>query len=504
MLLEQLLPFESIAIQCHDDPDADAVASGFGLYCFFERYGKDVRLFYSGSKEIGKPNLKNLTGLLNIPLEYHPEPDFRPDLLITVDAQYGSGNIRKVDAGQVAVIDHHSLDGPPPALSDIRPDLGACSTLVWTLMREAGFDIDPDLGAALRYGLFADTGAFAEVRHPLDRDLRDLGRINERIFRQLKNSNLSLSDLALAAAALKDLRYHPDGGLALLPAPACDPNLLGFISDLAIQTDTVAAAVAFTQLDPGRGRFSIRTDTREMTAVDLARDLTADGLGSGGGHVDKAGGSLNLSRLRDLWPGRVIQDYIRTRFAGHRQAYRLIDCSDNGSWRGVDVSGFQVFEKLPTRLAFVPCADLPREKTVRLRLRMLEGDIGIEADEDTYLMIGLTGEVYPIKKDQFQSKYQPTGQPADLELSDSYPPVVVDPDSGLRLSLPELARACLVRGGARVIARRLSEGVKVFTIWDNDNYLRGKAGDWLVRGAAPNDFYVVTEAIFPRLYKAIN
>ena len=28
--------FKEIVIQCHDNPDADALASGFALYCFFK------------------------------------------------------------------------------------------------------------------------------------------------------------------------------------------------------------------------------------------------------------------------------------------------------------------------------------------------------------------------------------------------------------------------------------------------------------------------------------
>lgn len=34
MMLEELLGYDRITIQCHDNPDADAIASGFGLYCF--------------------------------------------------------------------------------------------------------------------------------------------------------------------------------------------------------------------------------------------------------------------------------------------------------------------------------------------------------------------------------------------------------------------------------------------------------------------------------------
>ncbi len=35
MQLRDFLSYEEIYIQCHDSPDADALASGFGLYTCF-------------------------------------------------------------------------------------------------------------------------------------------------------------------------------------------------------------------------------------------------------------------------------------------------------------------------------------------------------------------------------------------------------------------------------------------------------------------------------------
>lgn len=34
MMLDELLGYDHVTIQCHDNPDADAIASGYGLYCF--------------------------------------------------------------------------------------------------------------------------------------------------------------------------------------------------------------------------------------------------------------------------------------------------------------------------------------------------------------------------------------------------------------------------------------------------------------------------------------
>ena len=114
MILSELCKYNQIIIQCHDNPDADSLASGYGLYCYFQKKGKNVRLVYSGSREIHKSNLRLMKDELNLPVEYiRPgtcEMKGDDSLLITVDCQYGSGNVTGIISDNVAVIDHHQLE----------------------------------------------------------------------------------------------------------------------------------------------------------------------------------------------------------------------------------------------------------------------------------------------------------------------------------------------------------------------------------------------------------
>ena len=57
MRLSDLLTFDDIVIQCHDNPDADALASGFALYYYFAKNGKEPKFIYRGINEIKKSNL---------------------------------------------------------------------------------------------------------------------------------------------------------------------------------------------------------------------------------------------------------------------------------------------------------------------------------------------------------------------------------------------------------------------------------------------------------------
>ena len=501
--LASLPRFEHVAIQCHDNPDADAIASGFGLYCYFATRGIKTVLFHGGRAPVTKPNLVKMLALCGIPLEYHTESRDWPGLLITVDGQYGAGNVSPMRGAEVVVIDHHIQECPPPGLYDIRPYLGSCSTLVWLLIREAGFhmeELEPRrrtaLATALYYGLYTDTDGFAEVRHPLDRDLRDLDGVSERIVKMLKSSNLSLDDLSVASTALTGLRFDPQDGFALIGARACDPNILGFISDLALQVDAVDTVVVYCEA-PGGIKYSVRSLVRDCKASDLAAWMAADGLGSGGGHAEKAGGWISGLKFAERLPGVSPTDYFGRRLREYRAAYAVLDNAAGSTLSKDIISQARRYTKRPLRLAYVPAEALPLESS--LYIRMLEGDITLAVGPDTHLMIGLRGEVYPISRAAFNAAYRPLNEPLQLDLA--YTPTVLDKGTGIRLPLDSVARPCLCLGGGGAHALPLEQGVKVFTRWDPDNYFKGEKGDWLVwRETDPGDIYVVTAELFPLLY----
>ena len=162
MKLSKLLQYNQIIVQCHDNPDADAIASGYGIYTYLKAHGKDVRLVYGGRNMIRKSNLVMMIKELGIPIENvrHTSSENPAELLITVDCQYGEGNVTHYPAETVAVIDHHRVSKALPKLHEVESHLGACSTLVWNMLKDEGIDPNEDenLATALYYGLFTDTG----------------------------------------------------------------------------------------------------------------------------------------------------------------------------------------------------------------------------------------------------------------------------------------------------------------------------------------------------------
>ena len=278
MRLSDLCNYDRIYIQTHDNPDADAIASGYGLYTFFRTRGKDVTFFYSGIHQISKSNLKLMTKKLGIPLKYkEASAEKLQGLLITVDCQWGAGNVTKFEAEDVAIIDHHQIEIADVEKSVIQSNLGACSTLVWTMLLEEKFPVNDhsNLCTALYYGLYSDTNQFGEIHNPSDKDLRDEIPYNSALIHLLNNSNISLKELEIAGIAMIRTIHNDDYNYAIIKAQPCDPNILGLISDFLLQVDQIWTCVVYMQNEAGY-KFSVRSCIKEANANELAAFIAAD------------------------------------------------------------------------------------------------------------------------------------------------------------------------------------------------------------------------------------
>lgn len=495
MTLKELLKYEEIIIQCHDNPDADAIGSGFALYTFFKEKGKQVRLVYSGKAKITKPNLLILLNELSIPLEYAEEIDVS-GLLITVDCQYGAGNVKKFKADNVAIIDHHRQEITNVPLSEIRYYLGSCSTLVWQMLEEEGFAVNehPDIATALYYGLLTDTNNFTEINHPYDRDMKDTLAYDLNLIRKLKYSNLTIDELKIAGMALLKNSYDSVDRFSLVKTQPCDPNILGFIGDLAIQVDSVDVCVVYYEVDTGI-KFSVRSCVREVMACELA-EYISEGIGSGGGHSDKAGGFVFKCELNRRYPGKNTEQYLVTRLKEYYETFTVIDCTINGP----DLTDMEIYKKRPSVQGYVKCTDIFKKGTPVI-VRTLRCDMdNLLSDDDLYIVIGIKGDVHPIFKDKFLKGYEATEEPFAIETQ--YFPHIIDKNTGSIVDLKPYAKKCISTGEVYIYAKPLSKTTKLFTLWDRDTYMLGKPGDYLaVREDDENDAYIVSKDIFELTYK---
>ena len=507
MKLSDLLVFNSIVIQCHDNPDADAIGSGYALYSYFKEKGKKVRFIYSGKNRITKSNLVYLIKTLEIPIEYETLDIGDPDLLLTCDCQYEEGNITLFTARNVATIDHHQVAKGKklPVLNEIRSGMGSCCTIVWDMLKKEEFQPSSEVCSALYYGLFTDTNSLSEISHPLDRDMMDDIFFDPTLLRRLNGMNITLEEAKIAGIALLGVEFHPENRYAILEAQPCDPNILGLISDFFLSVDTVDVCLVYSVLDYGI-KFSVRSDTPEVRADELAAYISR-GIGSGGGHLDKAGGFIQSELLAQFYKkyaeasdrerAAAITPILREKMHNY---YSNSDIIYAGTTK-ISSRGMREYEKLPIRQGYVvPSEFLPLG--TQILVRSMEGDMNLRVENDTVVMIGIMGEVYPTKVSVLKSGYRKLRGKYDLKLE--YTPTIKVLSTAETIELAEHAHMCVSKGGNHVMAKRLRKEAKVFTKWHKTEYIKGMPGDYIAyKVTDPDDIYIIGKDFFPESYKPV-
>ena len=131
-------------------------------------------------------------------------------------------------------------------------------------------------------------------------------------------------------------------------------------------------------------------------------------------------------------------------------------------------------------------------------------------EPDLMIMIGIKGEVYPNRREKFEKSYVVTDEAyckdqLHTHSNTVYEPTIHNRENGEVLQLTDYAKICIASGGTHIHARELTGRVKVFTAWDKEKYMLGRAGDYLaVRCDDLHDIYVVERDIFYKTYDEAN
>ncbi|MCW8965866.1 MAG: DHH family phosphoesterase [Candidatus Pacearchaeota archaeon] len=304
--IKNLFPYikdeEFIYIQTHNFPDHDAVASGFGLQYLLKQEGIKSRLIYEGT--IQRESLVALIDKLAIPIK--PAKVFpikAEDKIVIVDGCKGNKNVMDLIGDEVAVIDHHEVTSPEDVeFSDIRPEYGACSTLIFKYFKELGHPIPPDICTALLCGLNVDTLQLS--RGVCEADVEAYAGLytgaNVNFVNSILRNSIQVKDLdfyksALAKVVIRDrfaFCYFEEG---------CNQNLMGILGDFFLSLQEVDF-VFLCARNNAQVNFSLRSEVKKWNSALIIQGMLK-GIGFGGGHADMAGGiikDLSLFNEQDL------------------------------------------------------------------------------------------------------------------------------------------------------------------------------------------------------------
>ena len=269
--------------------------------------GISAQIVYN--REIEKADTCKMKELFEIPLLHHSKVETlgEEDWAVIVDAQKGNTNLLDLPTDEVACVDHHELRADSSyRFTDIRPEIGACSTIISEYFFENDIAIPPLVATALLYGIFIDTDNLSRGVSSLDVEMfyklypaADKGKLAV-----LRGSQITHKDLILYAEAFRNVETY--GCLAFLKIQEANYSLIGAANDFVLSIDTVNVSIAYS-VRSGGIKISIRSTLNTVYANELVRFITAD-IGFGGGHRHMAGGFIPIANVRE---DKNIDLYIR-------------------------------------------------------------------------------------------------------------------------------------------------------------------------------------------------
>lgn len=331
--------------------------------------------------------------------------------------------------------------------------------------------------------------------HRKDITLRDELIYDAEQIRHLKQTNLSLEEMEIAGLALLRSIYNADYHYAVIKTKPCDPNLLGLISDFLIQVAEINSCIVYNEQDDGY-KLSVRSCSKEVHANDLVAYVTA-GIGSGGGHTDKAGGFINRKLYEEQYPTLHTQAFMGTRMSEFFDNNQTIYAADGN----LDTGDMREYRRKAVAFGYVNPLDVFPLGTP-VTIRSMAGDLKVVIDGEHYIMIDTHGDIYLRCKEQFLNQNNMVRGRFKLPKALEYNPVIRNDNDGSVRGLLEYAGSCVSIGDIRVYAKKLKKTVKIFPANDEGHVIFGKPGDYLcVRKDNPKDVFVVEKEQFVLFYR---
>jgi nanoRNase/pAp phosphatase (c-di-AMP/oligoRNAs hydrolase) len=281
-------------IYTHDNPDPDSLAAAWGLARLFQhKLGLEATIAHGGI--VGRAQNRAMVDNLGIKLtpteKLDPE---RFDLIGLVDSQPETGNNSLPPGHSIdVVIDHH----PPRPESrratwcDIRPELGATSTIVFEYLRAANVPIDPPLATAFFFALRTETRDLGREATEQERRtyLALVPIVDHALLYRMSHPKVPRAHFAALDRALRSANVF--GNIVAVNLGNLGyPDLVAEIADLLLSYDAAKVVLCAGRYD-GSAYLSLRAEPTHRQAGSIMRTIVG-ASGAAGGHGTMAGARL--------------------------------------------------------------------------------------------------------------------------------------------------------------------------------------------------------------------
>lgn len=305
-LLEVLANFERAFVVMHDNPDPDAIATGWAILSLIEeRLSMPVRLIGGGA--IVRAENRHMVELLSPPVELVTDVVTGNDAaVILVDCGVGTTNHLVTRSGiePVGVIDHHQSGSGERNLrfKDIRSDAVASASIAASYLREQQIEPGMKLATAILYAIRTETCGGETEYSALDRSvvkwLTDLA--DPTLLAEIENAPLERDYFGDLVLAMQNTFVYDDTAWCFLRR-ALGAEIVGEVADLLVRCRGIRRVLCAAIINEDL-LLSARTERGAGNAAKLLQ-ATLNGVGGCGGHAHRAGGKVS-----DVGPRNKITD----------------------------------------------------------------------------------------------------------------------------------------------------------------------------------------------------
>ncbi len=297
---------DNFLLTTHVSPDGDGIGSAAALIELLKMMNKEVR-FSCDSPIPVKFRFLDFYSLLK---RFDEREDFSGvEVLILVDTH------KKERIGRLAslisnpkirtlLIDHHEVEGPVSPYAAIDPNASSTGSMIYTLFKECGYDLNLRAAMGLYASIVCDTGRFCysstdRKAHKIAEECIKKGVdpdwMYSHLFRQV-----TLAEFKVLAKILQSMESHCDNRVILQTISRQDCEGLGEDAAEILHSDLeyvhefnklvvgVECAVLLREMEGGNIRVSLRS-LSNLPIDQVTREL------GGGGHKMAAGAMVKGS-----------------------------------------------------------------------------------------------------------------------------------------------------------------------------------------------------------------
>jgi nanoRNase/pAp phosphatase (c-di-AMP/oligoRNAs hydrolase) len=312
-LFEVLRPDQPVCLVVHNNPDPDSLASAMGLQYILKKKGfHAVRIYYDGF--IGRAENKAMLRQLKISTHLITGVKLAcRRQFVLLDSQPYAGNVTLPEKVMpLAVIDHHPLRQKTRKVPyyDVRPEYGACSTIIYEYLVLEGMAIPAPVATALFHAVFSETQGLGREGSPADKKayLELLPRISFQRLSKIQYPALSRDFISNLLRVLTGGFYYKHlVGVILEELPY--PDFVAEMADFLLRIKNMSWSICLGSYQDLL-YISIRSKNIHANTARLIRRAIPKS-GTSGGHELIAGARVKIDKLDGLEVQTLKRDIVR-------------------------------------------------------------------------------------------------------------------------------------------------------------------------------------------------